>query len=444
MKPIALIVGTVAAVALAAPAHAQSVPQMVMDPGAPDQTIVQGAGVKVGEATVLHPSAGAETGFISNVFYEHDNPAAAGVLRILLELQAASLSKQRLAAEAADSSDPNTPAEGDPTRDAGDLEWSAGLRIIGQEYLSGNSAVQSQHDIGWGLNVHGIVFPRQTWQFGFDDDYIRDFRPSNYESPTNINRDINRLALRLIYQPAERALSGAVRYENTIDVFERSTQAFANRIQHTLGVRANWQWLPITRIYADASLGLFSGLGTSSIKQSSLPLRTVIGLQTALTVDTTLNTRIGYGRGFYSSGPDFNNIIFAAQFGWRYSPLGRATAMYSYDFADSIQANYYRDHAFQLAATQQYDRFTASAILDFRLRGYRGIDTMRFNGAATRDDVLFGATLGGRYNFKDWLAATADYELVVDSTSYTYTTDMLTIDPSYVRHQLMAGARATW
>lgn len=437
MKRIALIVGTAAAVAYAGPARADSV---VGAPGSPDQTIVQGAGVKVGESTVLHPTAGAETGFISNVFFQHEDPRRAGVLRILLELQAASLSNQRLNAESADGG-----AEGDAQQDIGDLEWTAGLRVVGQEYLSTNDAVQAQHDFGWGANVHGVVFPRKTWQFAFDDDYTRDFRPTNFESQGKVNRDINRLGLKLIYQPEGRALSGTLRYENTIDVFEKSQQAFANRIQHTFGVRGNWQWLPITRIYADASLGVFSGLGTSSVKQSSLPLRLMAGIQTALTVDTTINTHIGYGRGFYSSGPDFNNVVFGAQFGWRYSPFGRATAMYSYDFSDSIQANFFRDHAFQLNATQQYDRFTASGTLDLRFREYRGIDPMVANGGPSdRSDVLFGVLLGGRYNFKDWLAATADYEMVVDATGYSYTVDGITVDPSYVRHQLLAGARATW
>lgn len=438
MKRIALIVGTAAALAYAAPAQAQSVGPVVGEPGSPSQTVVQGAGVKVGESTVLHPSAGAETGFISNVFFENTDPARAGVLRILLELQAASLSAQRLGAESGEGG-----GEGDAAVDAGDLQWSAGLRILGQEYLSGNDNVQAQHDIAWGLNLHGLVFPHKTWQFGFDDDYSRDFRPTNYESRGKIDRDINRLGLRVNYAPQGRALSGSLRYENTIDVFEDSKQAFANRIQHTFGVRANWQWLPITRVYADVSLGVFGGLGSSSIKQSSLPLRTLVGLQSALTVDTTLNMHVGYGRGFYSSGPDFNNVVFGAQFGWRYSPFGRATAMYSYDFADSIQANFFRDHALQVGVTQQYDRFTAVGTLDLRFRKYRGIDPM-IATPSDRSDLLFGFTAGGRYNFKDWLAATADYELVVDATGYQYMVDGVTIDPSYVRHQLMAGARATW
>jgi len=30
-----------------------------------------------------------------------------------------------------------------------------------------------------------------------------------------------------------------------------------------------------------------------------------------------------------------------------------------------------------------------------------------------------------RYNFRDWLAASADYTLLIDSTNYMYTTDAL-------------------
>ncbi len=53
-------------------------------------TSVEGHGVKVGEGTVLHPSFGVETGYISNVFYSN-NPQGAGVLRLMAQVAMASL-----------------------------------------------------------------------------------------------------------------------------------------------------------------------------------------------------------------------------------------------------------------------------------------------------------------------------------------------------------------
>ena len=163
-------------------------------PEAADQSIVQGAGVKVGEGTVLHPVVGFETVYTNNVFYSSgsatDPTVDAPFLRLLAELNFASLSPQRL-----DSDDPTaTPVEQD-----GDLKWSAGLRIVGQEYLSGNNSVDAQHNVAGGANIHALVFPHRTWRFGIDEDYLRDNRPTNFESPGNLNRDINNVLLQLKY-----------------------------------------------------------------------------------------------------------------------------------------------------------------------------------------------------------------------------------------------------
>ena len=58
-------------------------------------SVVQGDGVKIGEGTSIYPQIGLETGFVSNVFYTHDNPVGSGLLRVIAEVGAGSLSPQR-------------------------------------------------------------------------------------------------------------------------------------------------------------------------------------------------------------------------------------------------------------------------------------------------------------------------------------------------------------
>jgi hypothetical protein len=62
----------------------------------------------------------------------------------------------------------------------------------------------------------------------------------------------------------------------------------------------------------------------------------------------------------------------------------------------------------------------------------------------TRDDTILGATLGMRYNFRDWIAGTLDYHLEDVQTDFRYMTDGLILNPSYVRHELMLGVRAAY
>lgn len=428
-----------AILASASPARAEG-------PAASAAAMVEGPGIKIGEGTVLHPILGAETGIISNVFREDDGGATSGILRIIGEIGVGTLSPQRLELARGPLAARNgeEDVQENTTASKGTFEYRADLSVAYDEYLTTNDNVRKQRDLAISAGLRAMVFPMGTWSLAFDDQFTRQTRPTNFESRSGIDRDINNLRLQLIFQPRMRTLAAALRFENRIDVFEADDHDFANRIQNTLGLRVNWQYLPVTRFYADASLGFFSGLGSDSTKVSSMPLRLVLGAQSAITTTTTVNTRIGFGKGFYSSGPDFTNVIFGADIGYRYSPIGRITFLYDFDFGDSINANYYRDHAFKTTVEHQFAPFVVNGSAELRFRGYRGItQTVDLIGPEDRDDLIFALNLGGHYNFRDWFAATLNYSLVTDQTSYLYmTADGYSDDPSYTRHEFLVGVRA--
>jgi hypothetical protein len=423
-----------------------AVPAKAERPAASATAIVEGPGIKVGEGTVIHPIFGAETGVIANVFREQDGGATSGILRLIGELGIGSLSPQRLEMAqgplAARSGEEEEGAATAPSK--GKLEFRADLSLTYDEYLSTNLAVRAQRDLAVSAGLRAIAFPMDTWSIAFDDQFTRETRPTNFESRSGVDRDINTLRLQLLFQPRLRTLAAALRFENRIDIFEAGDHDFANRLQNTIGLRLNWQFLPVTRFFADASIGFFSGLGNDSTKVSSLPLRLLVGAQSALTTKTTVNTRIGFGKGFYASGPDFTNVIFGADIGYRYMPVGRVTFLYDFDFGDSINANYYRDHAFKTTIEQQFAPFVVNASAELRFRGYRGItQTVDLVGPDDRDDLIFALGFGGHYNFRDWFAATLNYTLATDQTSYQYmTADGYADDPSYTRQELLIGVRA--
>lgn len=430
---LAVLLGT------AAVAHAET-------PAASATAIVEGPGIKVGEGTVIHPIVGAETGVIANVFREDDGGATSGILRLIGELGIGSLSPQRLEmAQGPLAARTGEEGEGAGTAASkGKLEFRADLSLTYDEYLTTNETVRKQRDLAVAAGLRAIAFPMDTWSIAFDDQFTRETRPTNFESRSGVDRDVNSLRLQLLFQPRQRTLAAALRFENRIDVFEADDHDFANRLQNTIGLRLNWQFLPVTRFFADASLGFFSGLGNDSTKVSSLPLRLLVGAQSAITTKTTVNTRLGFGKGFYSSGPDFTNVIFGADIGYRYMPVGRVTFLYDFDFGDSINSNYYRDHAFKTTIEQQFAPFVVHASAELRFRGYRGItQTVDLVGPEDRDDLIFALGFGGHYNFRDWFAATLNYSLITDQTSYQYmTADGYSDDPSYTRQELMVGIRA--
>ena len=402
-------------------------------------TIVTGSGVKVGEGTVFHPQIGIETGVVSNVFYQADGPVTAGLLRILAEVGTSSLPNQRLSRQAAETDSTSALT----ATSTGDFLYSADLFASYDQYLSTNDNVTSQGGLGGGLLLRGIVNPQHPLQFAFQEHFTRVIRATNFESNSATNRDINALDLRLNYMPYGRSLDGFLYYQNTIDVFERTAQQFANRMQNTFGLHVNWRWLPLTQIYVDVSQGYFTGIGSSD-KVSSAPLTLAGGIQTALTLNTTVDAHIGYTNGFYSTGPSYSSLAGGVLLGYRYSPLGRVTASYSYEHQDSINANFYRDHAVQATIEHLVAPFVVFARPELRFRRYEGTVVMGTTGT-TRNDTIFGATVGMRYSFRDWIAATLDYQLQDIQTDFRYNAgNGVEVDPSYIRHELLLGVRAAY
>jgi hypothetical protein len=402
----------------------------------PVTEVVEGAGIKIGEGTVLHPIIGIETGVVQNVFYEESDAEISGLMRVIGELAVGSLPPERMGPVA---------EQDEETRNFGDLAIRADLHVQYEEYLSGNELVREQRNLSFAGAIQGIVFPKNTWRFGFFDEIRRETRPVNFESPEQVNRDINKLALRLQFRPRGRSLSGQLSYTNLIDYFEDEDQQFANRIHHTAALQVAWQWLPLTRFTFDASFGYFAGLGSESTRPTSTPLRLLGRVQTALTVKTMLNGYVGFGTGFYEGPKDFTNVIGGLQMSYRFSPTALIAAGYEYDFADSINASFYRDHAIQARMEQQIDRFAFNIGGELRFRRYNAVIVEVDPMQGDRDDVIVAVIAGATYNFRNWIAATLDYRLAIVQTDFRYMIETGVVDdPSYTQQIIMAGLRAAY
>lgn len=392
---------------------------------------VEGPGIKVGEGTVIHPVVGVSTGVVSNVFYEDTDALAGGVIRLFAQVGAGSLSSARLTQ--------TNPGAGAEEFNSGSFQYRASLRASYDFMLSGNDNVSSQGGLGLGATLRGLTNPTGTWSFGFEDNFVRLIRATNFETDSDTNRDINTLGLNLIYHPRGRSLSGYLYYHNTIDIFERSTQEFADRLQHRFGIHPMWRVLPQTVVFADISQGIYGGLG-DSMKVSSYPFVALAGVGTLLTPNATVNVHAGYTNGFYSSGPSYSSVTAGVQLGYRYNPLGRAALTYDLKYEDSVNANYYRDHVLRLLLQQMIVPFTFMVQPEVHFRQYNGITIV--NGPTTRNDVIYSIIAGAHYNFRNSLAVGLDYRFSAVQTDYRYMAVGGEIDdPSFVRHQLLLGMR---
>ena len=414
---------------------------LALAPAARADEAVEGPGVQVSPGTVLHPNVGAEAGVINNVFFEESasGPVTSGVLRISakLDLASAKVEPEETLPDEEPGKEPAAPT----------FVFRAGLAAAYEEYLYyDNPSTTAQRNLTFDTQAHLQVYPAGTWSFLADDRLRRDVRPRNYEDATSTSRIDNQLALAVRFQPGGRQISGTIRYENMLDVYEGGT-GVANRMNQTLALRGEWQLFPFTKLLADVSYGFYGPLGEaqpvagSLTKQSSNPLRALAGIATTLSEPITLKVQLGWGHSTYSMGEGYNAPLVNVEAGYEYSPTGRVVAEYSLDYQDSTNANYYRDHKLSLHVDQQIRRLLLTGGIEAVFRGYRGITAI---GAPDRDDVVLAARLRAQWVINERYYLTGEYLGISDQTDYRSMFMGFTDDPSYSRNELMLGARAAF
>ena len=425
------------------------------------EAVVEGQGYPVSEGAVLHVNAGVEAGVDSNVFYSDGvidpGVVAAPILRIVGNAAISSEHNKPdgnknsvLSVDDADSTITGEPIDLDKPKPDWDFRFALRLgynQYIGFGHASPqvdiNYSISQQSNLSGGLDAHVESNPEGQVSFFVDNNLVRDNRPRNFVSTGQLSRWNNQFQGGARYRPGNGALDFSLRYENMLDRFDGKNvmpnAQLANRLNHLLRAKAEWQFLPITRFFFDGSFGLFGPLGAASQKASSLPLRLRLGIATLITEATSLRAHVGFGKGFYSAGQDFTMALYGGEFGWRYSPVGRFTIAFEYDFRDSINANFYRDYALVAKVDHQIEQVLLDFGVQGRLRGYRGV--FASIGPPSRDDLILGVRAKAHYLTRDWLAFNAEFDAVVDTTGYR---DANGDDPSYTRIEFTLGAVAAY
>lgn len=408
---------------------------------APETPVVEGRGYPVGEGTVVHPVLGAELGVINNVFYEESesSPYTSGIFRLVAE---AALASKEIEPEP--EIDPLLDPEAEPAAEpaAPKMEYRAGGRIDYSEYLAPADYVRAQRTIGANLRGDLVLAPQGTFAFEAHEHFVRDTRPTNFESVGDNNRVANNLSLAVRFQPGGRQIKASLGWDNQIDYFDSTPHA--GRMINSLRAHGDWHWLPFTRLYADFNWGFVGGFAAEQLagmdyKRSAMPIRGGVGIATAITEVFTVKAHLGWAYASYSGGSGYNRPVLGAELGFRYSPLGRVVIAYDWDHRDSINADFYQDHALTARVDHAFGpKIIANATWDLRLRSYSGISPAI--GPPTRSDILMTVGAGATYVLKDWLGIVANYRTEVDKTDYMVTS--VPDDPSYTRHEITAGVRA--
>ena len=375
-------------------------------PFARAQSTTQGPGIRLGDALILHLGLGLEFEYDNNLFYQSTNTTGVFAMRLTPSFDLTNRPRQ--------------------VRRRVEFDFNAGLSYV--EYLTNDPTVERLRQFGVTAGLQAAFFPLNPYNFVVFDNYLRSTQPPYTKLPDNLNRDVNEVGTRINLSPGGGRLTFNVGYLFGLDFWEPSSvqdlQDF-NLYYHRFDLRASWRFFPKTAVYLAASevLNLYPNPGIYK-HPNSYPLHVEAGIQGLITTKLTLTAWIGYGNGFYASGPSPQSPVGGLALTWKPTILSTGTLGFTHDFQNSQLGSYYDLDTVYLSWSQLIWRFTGFLRFSYSNERYAGICTvMGMGGACTdpaaetvpnRTDNLITLNVRLDYPFKDWLFGSVGNDLQVN------------------------------
>jgi hypothetical protein len=351
-------------------------------------------GIRLGDALVLHLSLGAEVDYDSNIFYESSHEHGAFYLRL----------------------NPSFELTTRPREGHRQVEFSAhgGLGYV--EYLTSDSAIENHRQFNVDAGLLASFFNLNPYNFQLFDNYVRTTQPPYTVSSGNLDRDTNELGVRINLSPGGGRLTFYVGYLFGVDYFEPALLQSYDLQYHRFDLRASWRVLPKTAIYVQATEVINQyptpGIG---MHPNSFPFHVDAGLQGLITAKLTVNLWVGYGNGFYASGPNPNTAIGGVSASWKPTILSTGQLGYQHDFINSLLGSYYDEDAVYASWTQLIWRFTGFLRAQYSNLRFNGVQAVQATTDGTDNMVELNVRVD--YPFKDWLFASVGYDLLLDRSN---------------------------
>jgi hypothetical protein len=410
---LSALVGTL--IALSGNALAQYVPTTL----AP-ANVVRGNGIRLGDALILHVGMGIEFDYDSNVFYENSNVTGAFFMRLSPGLLLT-----------------NSPRGASRTVD---FDFHAGLSYI--EYLTSDSSVSSHRQFGVDGGVRATFFGYSPYNFTLFDNYVRTTQPPYAKVDHNLDRDTNEVGVRVNLAPGGGRLNFLLGYLFGIDYFEIPQLNQYDLFYHRFDLRAAWKFFPKTALYL-AATETINTYQNATMHPGSYPLHVALGVQGLITPKLTVNAWVGYGNGFYVSGPNPNTAVGGLQLAWKPTLLSTGAVGYEHDFQNSLLGSYYDLDLVYVSWTQLIWRFTGFVRLSYANERFKGVQPAQATTDGTDNYVTFNTRVD--YPFREWLIGSVGYDLYFNGSNRTLTISTVTpgtVPVNYLRH--VAYVRVTF
>jgi hypothetical protein len=389
-------------------------------------------GINLGEGVLLHVGAGAEAGWDSNVFYSNSSDPGGVISSGILRFNTFGELTNATRAGAAQTG----------------LTYDARAGLTYRRYTSDNANVVRYRDAFTPTAGLSLGAGTGRWTFQLSDTFIRlEDPPYQAAAPSPISRDSNIASVQGQFSPGGGRLTGTLRYDNIIDVFETSSGfSYASSLTHQLTLDLSWKWLPKTAIFFQANQGYVTYLSSDTKgKVSSYPLRVMVGLRGLITPKTSALVALGYVNAFYSNGTATTGGILGSTYANLQliitpTMLSRVTVGFREDFANSVISSFYYDTSFYASYVQQ---LAGRLALDLSGRlSHRNYQGLLFDPTASRTDnaVTVGATLD--YFIRNWAYCGLGYAFTADLSDYRLPLTGTRVD--YTKHQVFARLGLTY
>lgn len=423
-----------------------------------DRRVGGGIGVRAGNFE-LHPGIASELGFDSNFFQGAGRETAiaeavaidpafrpvtldggafgatgsyreptVGTLRFRVtpSLTLRTLGAQRKADDGQDAAKPKV---------ALDASLSASYNELVSTEERFADAVSQERFLSADLAVGVDILPGRPWGVGLNAGYNRSVQPVNDPTaPPGFERSTFTGGAALKWRPGGGLLEWSLGYDMAYILFEDTAFSAFTSVQHNLGIRGRWTFLPRTALLYQGQYGIVDYPEGGPIKPTGSPLSSQLGINGLVTNHIAVLAMGGWKTLFFDDGGEFDSVVGRAELTWYPLPrpdlapeqaaVGLSSISFGYrrdarpaylgNYAQSdggyVKGSYFFAGSMLLTVDASYDRFrrpesffsdgtrqaaefsddriTATAFGEYRTSDTFGINTtVRYSSAATDQQV---------------------------------------------------------
>lgn len=389
-----------------------------------------GAGIKLGPRSLLHPGFALLIGGDSNVFWNRRQDVggirgAATIMPVLwLGVGNREVRDNTL----------QSPPEASERKVDYNLRVTAGYR----QYLAKAEDIRKLPRFSVDVNAFVVLLPGRRFSVTLTEFFSRIADPRNYDAGVgfNYNRVDHRGALGVVVRPGGGRLSLSAAYTNEVLFYQSPDIYSGDRLVQGAATEVKWRLLPRSSLvlgYSFANSYYLSCDAETNVdcNEDNNAHRVLGGFRGQIGARWTLDALAGYGAGIYyddQNGPNFKSFIGMARVGFFPTLRTQVFAQVDRQFSDSLYGNYFVDSGGRVGGLHQW-RWKMFTELGMSVVGrkYAGLPIPGKESSAqayinapgfVRKDTIVSFNARIEQPFGRYFVLGARYDLIVDRTDF--------------------------